>query len=134
MKLIDQLTESKEQFKSLDNLIETSEYLRDFKNSRIGFDGNIPKIILEVMYDYPEFVKIIKEVKKISKDLKFNHNFFSCGVMIFTWESDLIKLWFQCNPEEIPSELMPSSSCEVIKIERTIEESYQIVCDVSNPV
>lgn len=134
MKIIEELRESKEQLEAIEKLLETSEFLRLFEGGRIGFNGNIPKIILKISHDYLEFIKTIKEVKKISKNLRYNHNFYSCNVMIFTWEDDLIKLWFECYPDEIPSELMPSSDCKVVKTEKTVEENYTIVCEVNNPV
>lgn len=131
MKIIEELRESREQFRALEELLETSEFLREFPNSRITYDLHTPKFILSVAHDYAELVETMKQVKKIAKDLKFDMNWFSSGVMLFSWKSELVHIWFRCYPDQIPEELMPSSTCKVVKTMRPVTEEYQIVCEVS---
>ena len=73
---------------------------------------------------------VFKTLKKgISESLAYEHDFYSCGRMIFTWDMGFMKIWFECEPDLIPSELLPSDKCRIKEYTTEAEKRYTIVCD-----
>ncbi len=128
--MIKELRNNAERNERLATIIEGSDFIKGFNEKRLSYDSGGAHLILTVSSDYLTLVETIKEIKKTERELEYRHNFYSCGVMIFTWKSEYINIWFRCKPENIPKELMPSKSCRVEKTESHVEEDYQIVCDL----
>lgn len=81
-------------------------------------------------YDYDKTKQIIKYMRRSTgHQFKFKHSFY-CDSMIFVWESGFFQIWFNCDPENVPAELMPSKDCTVEKQIRPEQVDYRIVCKV----
>lgn len=93
------------------------------------------QLLIRVRDDYDLLLTTLKTIRKgKKKELKIRTNWFSCGVMLWSWEIEQLDVWFECSPDAIPIELMPSDTC---RVEEHIEEpkkTYSIVCDIKGGV
>lgn len=133
-KVLKRITENQEILTKLQKYVERSNELDKWNDVDIMFYGFNQSILISVNHDYELLVNILKAFRKDTGMKMKQSNWFACGSMIFSWTNSLIEIRFSCNPKEVPQELMPSTSCKVVKEIIPEDVSYSIVCAVNNPV
>lgn len=130
--LVVRLHEKEEEARDLRNVALMSEALMNIEEMGLGnllYSILNNRILIETN-DYGKHLRALKMLRKeTGQPMPLGMHWYSCGLMLFKWESDHFTLRFECDPEDIPPELMPTDGCTVKK-ETTTNVSYAIVCPV----
>jgi len=120
------LSEAKRFTSTVDSFIENNTaFIKKHDVRLTGFNT-----IVISSRDYSTVKQILRYMRKATGDqFKLINSFYS-GSMIFVWESGFFNVWYYCDPDKIPAELMPSDNCEVIEYEEQAQKSYRISCKV----
>lgn len=114
------------------DVLEENENLQQLINMPkvSSFVGVGQRQLIVRTYSYPQLLDMLKLANKILPGkMEFDMNWFSAPHMIFAWGQEWLKIWFDCEPEQIPPQLMPSETCKV-EVEERIEKDYRLVCEV----
>jgi hypothetical protein len=131
-KLVITLHEQEEATRALRNVVELSEALVNIEEWKLGhISYNIyDDCVLITTKTYPQTLRALKVLRQeTGQPMKLGMHWYSCGVMLFKWVSDHFTVRFECPPDAIPPELMPSEGCEVEESIQT-QKTYSIVCPV----
>lgn len=134
MSIKENIARAKEKIENVSTFYEGNEYLQSLVNSEdlyhmfSEWGGNI---LISIKENYPLWVETLREVRKFSGKLGALSNWYSTGKMLFKYENALIEVRFQCDPDKVPEELLPSKTCRVEKHTIPESEEYSIICEIS---
>lgn len=130
-KVLNGITKNQERLSKIREYVENSNELDKWDDIDIMFYEFNQAILISIEHDYQLLVSVLKAFRKdTGVELKQDNSWFSYGVMIFNWKNSLVEIRFRCNPENVPEELLPSTSCKVVKEIIPEEVSYSIVCNI----
>lgn len=131
-RLIKRVRERRRALGKVGRLVKSYDFLDAIEVCSASIDFNLAEDGLLIRTkNYENMLRVLKLLRdSTGSPMPLGVAWYSCGQMLFSWKSENIELWLECDPNNVPEELLPSKDCEVKKMDDKVEECYAIVCPV----